>query len=273
MRLRIDLAYDGADFHGWAAQPGLRTVQGELQAALATVLRRLAVGGAAPAAPTPVSTPAARSCTSTSSRGARRAADGTTGPVPALARTARRAAARRSARTPRGRRARRLRRPLLAAVAALRLPGDRPARVADPLTRGHVLAWPRPLDVAAMNAASATCSGCHDFASFCKQREGATTVRTLLDLCWARERTTCSSAHRPGRRLLPPHGALARRLPARGRRGPSAGRVGRRGPGRRGPRPRRDRRTAARADAGGGRLPARRRPRRPAAETRGRRRG
>ena len=39
MRLRIDLAYDGGDFHGWAAQPGLRTVQGELEAALVTVLR------------------------------------------------------------------------------------------------------------------------------------------------------------------------------------------------------------------------------------------
>ena len=40
MRLRIDLAYDGTDFHGWAAQPGLRTVQGELESALATVLHR-----------------------------------------------------------------------------------------------------------------------------------------------------------------------------------------------------------------------------------------
>ena len=39
MRLRIDLAYDGGDFRGWAAQPGLRTVQGELTAALTTVLR------------------------------------------------------------------------------------------------------------------------------------------------------------------------------------------------------------------------------------------
>ena len=39
MRLRIDLAYDGTDFHGWATQPGLRTVQAELTAALAMVLR------------------------------------------------------------------------------------------------------------------------------------------------------------------------------------------------------------------------------------------
>src|SRR3954471_5635793 len=39
MRIRLDVAYDGAGFHGWAAQPGLRTVEGELSAAMATVLR------------------------------------------------------------------------------------------------------------------------------------------------------------------------------------------------------------------------------------------
>ena len=39
MRLRIDCAYDGTDFSGWAAQPGRRTVQGELEQALATALR------------------------------------------------------------------------------------------------------------------------------------------------------------------------------------------------------------------------------------------
>src|SRR3954467_4885634 len=50
LRLRIDLAYDGTDFSGWAAQPGLRTVEGELSAALTTLLRstapvRLTVAG------------------------------------------------------------------------------------------------------------------------------------------------------------------------------------------------------------------------------------
>ena len=39
MRIRIDLAYDGTDFRGWATQPSLRTVQGTLEAALATALR------------------------------------------------------------------------------------------------------------------------------------------------------------------------------------------------------------------------------------------
>ena len=37
--VRLDIEYDGAGFRGWAAQPGLRTVQGELEGALATVLR------------------------------------------------------------------------------------------------------------------------------------------------------------------------------------------------------------------------------------------
>jgi tRNA pseudouridine38-40 synthase len=37
--IRLDIEYDGGGFRGWARQPGLRTVQGELEAALATVLR------------------------------------------------------------------------------------------------------------------------------------------------------------------------------------------------------------------------------------------
>src|SRR5690349_21055649 len=50
VRIRLDLGYDGTDFSGWAAQPGRRTVEGELSAALTTVLRtpepvRLTVAG------------------------------------------------------------------------------------------------------------------------------------------------------------------------------------------------------------------------------------
>jgi tRNA pseudouridine38-40 synthase len=46
--VRLDIEYDGGGFRGWASQPGLRTVQGELEAALETVLRvpvRLTVAG------------------------------------------------------------------------------------------------------------------------------------------------------------------------------------------------------------------------------------
>ncbi len=63
---------------------------------------------------------------------------------------------------------------------------DDPAAV-DPLTRTHVLAWPRPLDLAALNEAADLLVGEHDFASFCRKREGATTIRTLLDLAWVRD--------------------------------------------------------------------------------------
>ena len=38
-RLRLDVAYDGTDFHGWASQDGLRTVQGVLEDALSMILR------------------------------------------------------------------------------------------------------------------------------------------------------------------------------------------------------------------------------------------
>ena len=39
VRLRIDLAYDGTDFYGWAKQPDMRTVQGEIERVLHTILR------------------------------------------------------------------------------------------------------------------------------------------------------------------------------------------------------------------------------------------
>src|SRR5512134_501246 len=50
LRVRLDFAYDGTDFSGWAAQPGRRTVEAELSAALTTILRagdpvRLTVAG------------------------------------------------------------------------------------------------------------------------------------------------------------------------------------------------------------------------------------
>ena len=46
--VKLTLEYDGTDFAGWAAQPGLRTVEGELHSALDAVFpawERLAVAG------------------------------------------------------------------------------------------------------------------------------------------------------------------------------------------------------------------------------------
>ena len=187
MRLRIDLAYDGTDFHGWAVQPGLRTVQGELSAALAMALRVPYVGV----------TCAGRTDAGVHARGQVVHAD-----LEAL---------------PEGpdRLVRRLNGVLAADLRLLRAieapdgfdarfsatwrryayrVADRPELV-DPLRRGQVVAWPRPVDEALMNAAAVALVGEHDFASFCKRREGATTVRTLLELVWSREPDGLLVAH------------------------------------------------------------------------------
>ena len=183
MRLRLDLAYDGTGFHGWAAQPELRTVQGDLETALATVLRR------------PVSvTCAGRTDTGVHARGQVVHLD-----VDAEVLTA---AAGRSTDPPAEALRRRLNGVLDGDVRALRAvvaPDafdarfsalwrryvyrlcDEPARL-DPLTRGFVVAWPRPLDVHAMNEAASRLVGEHDFAAFCRRRTGATTVRELVEL-------------------------------------------------------------------------------------------
>jgi tRNA pseudouridine38-40 synthase len=51
----------------------------------------------------------------------------------------------------------------------------------------YVTAWPRPLDVEAMAAASRELLGIHDFAAFCRYRQGATTIRDLQRLDWSRD--------------------------------------------------------------------------------------
>ena len=56
----------------------------------------------------------------------------------------------------------------------------------DPLLRRSVLHAVRPLDVDRMNEASRRLVGKQDFAAYCRRREGATTVRNLLDLSWQR---------------------------------------------------------------------------------------
>lgn len=189
MRIRLDLAYDGRDFSGWAAQPTRRTVQGTLEAALAQVLRvesaRVVVAG--------------RTDAGVHARGQVAHLDVEEEQLVA--------AAGRSQGPPLVSLVRRLNGVLPADVRLHRAteapPGfdarfsavwrryayriaDAPDLV-DPLTRGHVLAWPRQLDTEAMNAAAEPLLGLKDFASFCKKREGATTVRTLLELGWTRD--------------------------------------------------------------------------------------
>ncbi len=187
MRIRLDLAYDGTAFHGWAAQPGLRTVEGELGAALATVLR----------VPRVELTCAGRTDAGVHARGQVVHAD-----LAGLPEGADRLPPRlngvlgddvrvqRAVGAPDGFDAR------FSAIwrrYAYRV-ADRPEAV-DPLRRGQVLARSRPADEALMNAAALTLLGEHDFAAFCKQREGATTIRNLIDLRWEREPDGLLVAH------------------------------------------------------------------------------
>lgn len=184
VRLRLDVAYDGTDFFGWTEQPGLRTVQGTVETAIATVLRlpevRLTVAG--------------RTDAGVHARGQVCHVDLATAALAGvdddLDRLARRLArllppdvrVRRVAEAPPGFDAR------FSAVwrrYAYRVSDD--AVGADPLRRRQVLAWPRRIDHEAMNAAARPLLGEHDFAAFCRRREGATTIRCLRELAWERD--------------------------------------------------------------------------------------
>jgi len=173
VRLRLDLSYDGTGFSGWASQPGRRTVQSVLTEALRIVLRL----------PEPRLVVAGRTDAGVHASGQVAHLD-----VPAEAWQAQD-----------GRLLRRLAGLLPADV---RVTGARPvspdfdARFAalwrryryritdagtgpDPLRRLDTVAWPRPLDVAAMQRSAAELLGLHDFAAFCRRRPGASTIRTL----------------------------------------------------------------------------------------------
>jgi tRNA pseudouridine38-40 synthase len=173
VRLRLDLSYDGTDFHGWAAQPGLRTVQGEIQSALATILRHDRP---------PQLTCAGRTDAGVHARGQVAHVDLDDVDPTALERRLRRLlpddiGLRALTIAPEGFDARfaALERRYVYRIC------DAPSGP-DPLLRGIVVRRARRLDVDAMNDAAAHLLGEHDFASFCKKRDGATTIRTLLEL-------------------------------------------------------------------------------------------
>ncbi|AFV90298.1 tRNA pseudouridine synthase A [Acidipropionibacterium acidipropionici ATCC 4875] len=173
-RWRLDIAYDGADFSGWAAQPDRRTVQGELERWIPRVLRL--------DPPVPL-TVAGRTDAGVHARGQVAHID-----LPAAV-------------DPRPDLARRLRRVLEPDVVVRRVsavPDAFDARFSalwrryvyrlwdadsdpDPLDRRHVVQVREHLGVDLLNAAGASLLGLRDFAPFCKRREGATTIRTLMD--------------------------------------------------------------------------------------------
>jgi tRNA pseudouridine38-40 synthase len=206
-RLRLEVAYDGTHFHGWARQPGLRSVQGELEQALRATLRvvadqpvRVAVAGRTDAGVHAigqvchVDVPAGDWAALVGPRAAGpRARPGLTpapvaDPDPSLVLRRRLNGVlppdlrvRRVGLAPDGFDAR--------WSASWRrysyLVADDPADQ-DPRSRGHVLWHPRALDLAAMRAAATRFLGEHDFAAFCRAREGASSVRTVHDIGWRR---------------------------------------------------------------------------------------
>ena len=182
VRIRIDLSYDGSGFSGWAAQPGRRTVESVLAETLGRVLRLGAV---------PRLTVAGRTDAGVHARGQVAHAD-----LPEDAWAAMAGAA--------DRRLARALPPDVRVHAMAPAPAGFDARFsalwrrysyrvcddpagADPLRRHDTLWYPRGLDLAAMNAAASALLGEHDFAAFCRHREGATTVRALRRLDWQRD--------------------------------------------------------------------------------------
>jgi tRNA pseudouridine38-40 synthase len=195
--LRLDISYDGTNFSGWATQPDRRTVAGTLGTALEVLFRQevvLVVAG--------------RTDAGVHATGQVAHIDVPEDGLQALAPRMRTGDAPPDATTAGAFEAGRL--GLLRRLAGLLPPDVRVRRVAmapagfdarfsalrrhyryrigsaewgvDPLRRVDVLARRRPLDVAAMNQAAQGLIGLHDFAAFCKPRDGATTVRELQAL-------------------------------------------------------------------------------------------
>lgn len=182
VRVRLDLAYDGTEFSGWARQAGgRRTVQQEVEEALRVVCR---------SPETFDLTVAGRTDAGVHARGQVAHVDL---PAAVWAEQREKLLRRLAGRLPADIRVWRVAEApphfdaRFSAVwrrYSYRI-SDHPGGV-DPLRRRHVLWHNRPLDTDVMNAASAQLLGEHDFAAFCKRREGATTIRTLRRLEWVR---------------------------------------------------------------------------------------
>ncbi|MGW4716140.1 tRNA pseudouridine(38-40) synthase TruA [Nocardia sp. NPDC004260] len=176
-RVRLDIAYDGTDFVGWARQPGLRTVQGVLEDALSKVFRE------------PIQlTVAGRTDAGVHAEGQVAHFD-TAGELDAAKLVHR--MARFLPKDVRIRHARPAAPEFDARFSAIRRHYAYRLTTApygaEPLQARSVVACRSDVDVDAMRAASRKLLGLHDFAAFCRRREGATTVRELQRFDWVRD--------------------------------------------------------------------------------------
>jgi tRNA pseudouridine38-40 synthase len=176
--VRLDIEYDGTGFRGWARQPGLRTVQGVLEAALAQVLReeiQLTVAG--------------RTDTGVHALGQVASFDTEVALPPDLARnlngvTPEDVAVRRAAPVADGFDARRdaRSRSYLYRVA--------PRRAPSPFERGRALWWPHRIDREALDACAAALLGTHDFTAFTPtQTDHVRFDRDVFAASWREERS------------------------------------------------------------------------------------
>lgn len=188
------MAYDGGGFHGWARQPGLRTVQGEMETALHTVLRvpvdnaeeplRLTVAGRTD---TGVHASHQVCHLDVGERTLERCVGHMEVPaVEALRRRLNHAlpddiALLGVCEAPNGFDARfsALERTYVYRICD----GARPK---DPRMRGFVLDVEDELDIKAMNEAAAMTIGLHDFGSFATPNPGGTTIREVKSALWRR---------------------------------------------------------------------------------------
>lgn len=199
-RLRLNVAYDGTGFSGWSEQPGLRTVQGEIESALTTLFRRLG--------DVPTVTVAGRTDAGVHARGQVVHLDLTDPQIAQLQRPHRGMVDQSPLDAPTVL-ARRLN-GLAGASDEIVVTGARVAprgfharfgalwrkyeyRIADrgaerdPTRRSHTLWYDQRLDLDVMNAVADGLLGLHDWAAYCRHREYATTIRELQAFRWRRE--------------------------------------------------------------------------------------
>lgn len=183
MRLRIDLSYDGTDFHGWARQKGeLRTVQEVLEDNLSMILRHeveLTVAGRTDAGVHAAGQVAHFDIPASALE--QRSIDGD--PVKLVRRLAKLLPAdvrvHDCQQAPEGFDARfsALERHYVYRITT-HPRGALPTRARD------TAVWPKPVDIEAMQQAAEQLVGLHDFAAFCKAKPHATTIRDLMSFEW-----------------------------------------------------------------------------------------
>lgn len=182
VRLRLDIAYDGTDFHGWARQSDVRSVQGDIEQAFQTVVRQpvqLVVAGRTDAG-VHASGQVAHVDVPRDILSTRSIHNDPSTLVPRFARLLRSDVRIRACSfAPDGFDARfsALRRHYVYRVTTNRA-GALPTRARD------TAVWGRPVDLDAMNNAAEVLVGLHDFAAFCRARPYATTIRDLQHFSW-----------------------------------------------------------------------------------------